>query len=34
MSEIEVTPSAQQEIGKYFEDKEIRPIRIFLHEGG
>ncbi|MBF0100283.1 MAG: IscA/HesB family protein [Desulfobacterales bacterium] len=30
---FEVTPAAQQEIEAYFKHKEIKPIRIFLHEG-
>jgi len=31
---VEVTESATQKIGEYFEGKEISPIRIFLNEGG
>lgn len=31
---VEVTALAQQQIGEYFRDKQIKPIRIFLNEGG
>ncbi len=31
---LEVTEAAAQQIGEYFKGKEIKPIRIFLHEGG
>ncbi len=34
MSDIEVTTPAQEQIGEYFKDREIQPIRIFLNEGG
>jgi len=31
---FEVTPAATAQIAEYFKDKEVRPIRIFLNEGG
>lgn len=31
---FEVTPAATEQIAAYFSDKEVRPIRIFLNEGG
>ncbi len=31
---IEVTTAATEQIAVYFNDKEVRPIRIFLNEGG
>jgi len=31
---LDVTPAATEQIAAYFKDKEIRPIRIFLNEGG
>jgi iron-sulfur cluster assembly protein len=31
---LEVTKSATDKIAEYFKDKEISPIRIFLHAGG
>ncbi len=31
---VEVTESATKQIGEYFKDKEITPIRIFLNQGG
>lgn len=31
---LRVTKSATDKIAEYFIDKEIAPIRIFLHEGG
>ena len=31
---LEVTQAATQQIAEYFKDKEVRPIRIFLNEGG
>jgi hypothetical protein len=31
---LEVTPSAVQQIAEYFKGKEVKPIRIFLNEGG
>ncbi len=31
---LEVTPAATEQIAAYFKDKEVRPIRIFLNEGG
>lgn len=31
---FEVTPAATQQIADYFKGKEVRPIRIFLNEGG
>ncbi|MGD8843970.1 MAG: hypothetical protein PVJ84_08325 [Desulfobacteraceae bacterium] len=29
-----VTPQATQHMAKYFEGKEISPVRIFYHSGG
>jgi hypothetical protein len=31
---FEVTPAAQEQIAAYFKDKEIKPIRLFLNQGG
>ena len=31
---FEVTPAASEQIAAYFNGREIRPIRIFLNEGG
>jgi hypothetical protein len=31
---LEVTPAASKQIADYFKGKEVRPIRIFLNEGG
>lgn len=31
---FELTPAASEQIAAYFKGKEIRPIRIFLNEGG
>jgi hypothetical protein len=31
---FEVTPAATEQIAAYFKDIEVRPIRIFLNEGG
>ena len=31
---VEVTESATKQIAEYFKDKEVAPIRIFLHSGG
>jgi hypothetical protein len=31
---FEVTPAATEQISAYFQGKEIKPIRIFLNEGG
>ena len=31
---LEVTKSATDKIAEYFIDKEIKPIRVFLHGGG
>jgi hypothetical protein len=31
---FQVTPLATQHMAKYFEGKEITPIRIFYHSGG
>lgn len=31
---INVSESAKQELAKYFEDKEIQPIRVYLADGG
>jgi Fe-S cluster assembly iron-binding protein IscA len=32
--DIEVTDSACEQIGEYFKDKKVTPIRVFLNEGG
>lgn len=32
--DIEVTASAIEQIGEYFKDRKISPIRVFLNEGG
>jgi Fe-S cluster assembly iron-binding protein IscA len=31
---LEVTPEATKQIAEYFKDKDVKPIRIFLNEGG
>ena len=31
---LEITKSATDKIAEYFIDKEVEPIRIFLHSGG
>ena len=31
---FEVTSAATEQIAAYFSDKEVRPVRIFLNEGG
>ena len=31
---IEITKSATDKIAEYFIDKEVKPIRVFLHAGG
>ena len=31
---VEVTESATKQIAEYFKDKEVAPVRIFLHAGG
>jgi Fe-S cluster assembly iron-binding protein IscA len=31
---LEVTPAATKQIAEYFQGKEVKPIRIFLNEGG
>ncbi len=31
---LTVTPAATEQISQYFKGKEVRPIRIFLNEGG
>jgi len=31
---IEVTDSATQQVAEYFKGKEVKPIRVFLNEGG
>jgi len=31
---VEVTPAATEQIGLYFKDRDRKPIRIFLNEGG
>lgn len=34
MTDIEVTGPAQEQIGEYFKGREVKPIRVFLNEGG
>jgi hypothetical protein len=34
VSNFQVTPLATQHMAKYFEGKEISPVRIFYHLGG
>jgi len=31
---FEVTENATKELGEFFKDKEVKPIRIFLNQGG
>jgi Fe-S cluster assembly iron-binding protein IscA len=31
---LEITKSATDKIAEYFIDKEVKPIRVFLHGGG
>jgi hypothetical protein len=31
---LEVTQPAVQQIAEYFKGKEVKPVRIFLNEGG
>lgn len=31
---LEVTPAATEQVAAYFNDKEVKPIRIFMNEGG
>ena len=31
---VEVTRQATEQVGEYFKNREISPIRIFLNEGG
>jgi hypothetical protein len=31
---LEVTTAATEQIAAYFSDKDVRPVRIFLNEGG
>lgn len=31
---VEVTKQATEQVAEYFKEREISPIRIFLHEGG
>jgi hypothetical protein len=31
---VEVTEAASQQIGEYFKDRDVAPIRIFLNDGG
>ena len=31
---LEVTPAASEQIAAYFKGRDVRPIRIFLNEGG
>ena len=34
MNAIEITPTAQEQLVDYFKGKDVKPIRIFLNEGG
>ncbi len=31
---LEVTASATEQIAEYFKGKDVKPIRVFLNEGG
>jgi Fe-S cluster assembly iron-binding protein IscA len=31
---LTVTPAATDQIAQYFKGKEVKPIRVFLNEGG
>ncbi len=31
---LEVTQEATAQIADYFKDKEVKPVRVFLNEGG
>lgn len=31
---FELTEAAKNQLHSYFSDKEIKPIRVFLHSGG
>lgn len=31
---LEVTQAATQQIAEYFKGKDVKPVRIFLNEGG
>ncbi len=31
---FEISEAAQKQIADYFTDKEVKPIRVFLNEGG
>jgi len=31
---LEITKSASEKVAEYLKGKEVRPIRIFLNEGG
>ena len=31
---LQITENARDEVAKYFEDKEPKPLRIFLNSGG
>ncbi len=31
---IEITEAAKSELTEFFKDKDVKPIRIFLNEGG
>ena len=31
---FDITDSAQAQIAAYFKDKDIQPVRVFLHDGG
>jgi hypothetical protein len=34
MSVVHISETAEEVLKEYFKDKEIAPIRIFLHAGG
>jgi len=31
---VEITPEATEEVAKFFEGRDVKPIRIFLNDGG
>jgi Fe-S cluster assembly iron-binding protein IscA len=31
---VEVTQEASQQVAKFFEGRDVKPIRIFLNDGG
>lgn len=31
---VEVTKAAQEQVAEYFKGKDVKPVRIFLNQGG